>query len=139
MRFAHTEPAQSIQEIATVIRFMTEIGQLSVDTTQRSLALRGTSGQIALAEWLFDELDRPRDQERVGRKYRMPGGGDDSVRVFYVTHADTPQRLQEIAVHVRSKAGVRRLFIYNAPKAMALRGTVDQMAQAERLIKEWDR
>ena len=141
LRFAHTEPAQDIQEIATVIRYVADIRQATADTTERTLTLRGTSGQIALAEWIFEELDKPRDQRSRGsakHEYRIPGGADEMVRIFYPTHDVTRQRLQEIAVEVRKTTMVRRLFTYNAPQAMALRGTADQMAVAEGLIKERD-
>ena len=108
------------------------------------MALRGTGDQVALAEWLFKELDRPVARAAaappaVAHEYRMPGDADDIVRVFYLTHADTPRRLQEIAVQVRTTTEVRRLFTYNAPSAMALRGTAAQIALADRLIEERDR
>ncbi len=61
------------------------------------------------------------------------------VRVFYLTHTGTPQRLQEIATEVRSMAQIRRLFIYNAPRALAMRDTAGQVALADRLIQERDK
>jgi len=60
-------------------------------------------------------------------------------RVFYLAHAGTPQQLQEIAAEVLSMGEVRRLFIYIAPRAMALRGTTRQIALADRLIQERDK
>jgi hypothetical protein len=59
--------------------------------------------------------------------------------VFDLTNTETAQRLQEIATQVRSMTEVRRLFTYNAPKAVALRETASQIALADRLIKERDR
>jgi hypothetical protein len=61
------------------------------------------------------------------------------VRVFFLTRAESQQRLQEIATEVRSTTEVKRIFIYNAPRAMALRGTAAQIALADRLITERDR
>jgi len=91
---------------------------------------------MALAEWLIQQLDQPANrQEQAKHEYALPGG-DDIVRVFFLTHTGTPQELQEVAVQVRTTTQVRRLFTYNAPRAMALRGTADQIAMAERLIKE---
>ena len=40
--------------------------------------------------------------------------------------------------HVRTAASLRRVFTYNAPRAMAVRGTVDQIAAAERVVKEME-
>jgi hypothetical protein len=108
--------------------------------------LRGTAGQIALAEWLINELDQPipealaqQSPNPAAHEDRPSGTGDDVARVFYLTHAQTAQRLQEIATQVRSMTEVRRLFTYNAPRALALRGTADQIALADRLIRERDR
>ena len=56
-----------------------------------------------------------------------------------VEHGNAIAPVLDIAVHVRSTAQVPRLFIYNAPMAMALRGTAQQIALADRLIKESDR
>jgi hypothetical protein len=103
-----------------------------------AIALRGTADQIAIAEWLFNDLDKG-SQNPGAHELRLPGGGDDVLRVFYLTHARTSQQLQEIATQVRSMAEIRRLFIYNAPSAMALRGTASQIALADRLIKERDK
>jgi hypothetical protein len=84
-----------------------------------------------------DVIDQRHGPSPIGRhEYRLPGGGDDVVRVFYLTHAETAQRLQEIAT---SMAEIRRLFIYNAPRAMAVRGTAGQIALADRLIQERDK
>ena len=145
--FIHTETAQDLQEIATVIRSMADIRQASTDTAQRALALRGTAGQIALAEWLVNELDKPtnrqalapQSQNSAAHEYRPSGSGDDVVRVFYLTHTETAQELQEVATLVRSMADIRRLFTYNAPRALALRGTAGQIALAEWLVNELDK
>jgi hypothetical protein len=102
--------------------------------------MRGTAEQIALAEWLIKELDqRQPAQPSAPHEYRLAVGPDNVVRVFYLTHAQTPQRLQDIATKVRRMTEIRRLFIYNTPKAVALRGSADQIAMADRLIKESER
>src|SRR5207249_8122781 len=106
-------------------------------SASKAMVLRGTADQMAVADWLFNDLDKQSRSPGM-HEYRLPGSGDDVVRVFYLTHAGTPQQLQEIATQVRSMAEIRRLFIYNAPRAMALRGTASQIALADRLIQERD-
>ncbi len=64
---------------------------------------------------------------------------DDVVKVFYVTNATSVQEFQEIATAVRSLTEIRRVYTYNAQKAMLVRGTVDQMALAEKLIRDLDK
>jgi hypothetical protein len=72
-------------------------------------------------------------------EYRPAGTADDVVRVFFLTHAESPQRLQQIATGVRSTTEVKRIFTYTAPRAMTLRGTAAQIAMADKMIAELDR
>jgi general secretion pathway protein D len=64
---------------------------------------------------------------------------DNVVRVFYVQNATSVQEFQEMATAVRSIAEIRRVFTYNAQRAIVLRGTPDQVALAEKLIHDLDK
>lgn len=64
---------------------------------------------------------------------------DNVVRVFYLTNATSVQEFQEIATAIRTVAEIRRVFTYNAQKAMVVRGTLDQVALAEKLVRDLDR
>jgi hypothetical protein len=141
--FTHTDTVQGMQEVSTLIRGIGDFPQVSTDTVKRSLTVHGTAPQIALAEWLFNELDQATEppaakqgNSLVMHEYRTPGGGDDVVRVIYPTYTATVRELQEVAVLVRTIADIRRLFTYNAPRAVAFRGTADQMALAEWMFNE---
>jgi hypothetical protein len=138
LRFQNTETVRDVQEISTVIRSTAEIRNVSVDNDGRAATMRATAVQIGLAEWLASHLDRPAGQAQTqpAQEYRLPGGGDDVVRVFYVPKAETVQDLQEIAVTVRSVAEIRRAFTYNRPRAVVLRGTASQMAMCAWLMNE---
>src|SRR5713226_9261074 len=57
--FTHAETVQDMQEIVTVVRAITEIKQMAPDTEQKLLSVHATAGQIALTEWLMNELDQP--------------------------------------------------------------------------------
>ena len=72
----------------------------------------------------------------AAHEYRV--SSDDIVRVCFLARARTPQRLQETATDVRSIADIRRIFIYNAPSAMTLRGGAAQIALAEWLVNQFD-
>jgi type II secretory pathway component GspD/PulD (secretin) len=144
LRFVHTEQTESVLEIATAVRYISDLRPVSVDRTQRTLTLRGTASQVALAEWLFNELDQPVNRQTaahdsVAHEYHLSGIADDVVRVFYLANAQTSQQFQEVAVMVRTMADIRRLFTYNAPRAIALRGTAGQVAFADWLIHKLDR
>jgi hypothetical protein len=132
----HTPTVQQFQEVATVIRTIANIQQVSTDNDQKSVTIHATGGQIAMAEWLFNELDNPAVQTSVPHEYRVPGDSDDVVRVFYITTAATVQDFQEISTLVRTISSITRVFTYNAPKALVVRDTAAQIQLAEWLVKE---
>ena len=132
----HTATAQQFQEVATTIRTITDIQRISTDIDQKSLTVHATAPQIAMAEWLFNELDTPVAQPSVPHEYRIPGTTDDVVRVFYVITAATVQDFQEIATLVRTISDIRRVFTYNGRHALVVRGTDAQIGLAEWLLKE---
>ncbi len=61
------------------------------------------------------------------------------VKVFYIKNITTVQELQEIHTAVRSIVNIRLMFTYNALNAIIARGTVDQIALAEKLIHDLDK
>ncbi|MCU1339738.1 MAG: hypothetical protein JWO19_5319 [Bryobacterales bacterium] len=132
----HTPTVQQFLEVATVIRTMTDIRQVSTDNDQKSVTVHAAAGQIAMAEWLFNELDNPAVQTSVLHEYRVPGSNDDVVRLFYLTHTATVQDFQEVATLVRTIADFRRAFTNNELRAFAVRGTAAQIGLAEFLVKQ---
>lgn len=134
----HSETQQNLQEVMTLIRALENISRLFPYPAQRALTVRGTAAQISLAAWLVNELDKPAGAQTSAppgpREYRIPGGDDDVVRLFYVPSARTPQELQDVLVAVRAATNARRMFINSAQRALAVRGTADQIAAAERVI-----
>jgi hypothetical protein len=79
LHFTATSATKNLQEIATVICATTDIPQTPVEAQEKSLALRGTAGQIALAEWLFTNLDKPTDVPPGAAKheYRVSDSADE--------------------------------------------------------------
>ena len=143
LTFVHSATPQEFQEAATVVRSMAEIREVTVDSDQRKLTMRGTAAENALGEWLFLQLDQPANRPAIASSsatydYRASGSPEDKVRVFYLAHAETPQQIQETSTILRSIADIRRVFTYNATRAIAVRGTADQLAIAEWLIAELD-
>ena len=132
----HTATTQQFLEVVTAIRTVTDIREISTDNDQKSATLHATLPQIAMAEWLFNELDSPIAQPALPHEYRTPGTNDDIVRVFYVITAPTVQDFQEAATLVRTITDTRRVFTYNGRNALVMRGTDAQMALAEWLVKE---
>ena len=132
----HTDTTQQFQEVATAIRTITGIQQINTDNAQKSITVHASPSQIAMSEWLFNELDSPLAQPAMPHEYRTPATSDDLVRVFYVITAPTVQDFQEVATLVRTITDTRRVYTYNARNALVMRGTDAQIGLAEWLLKE---
>jgi len=138
LTFAHTEGEQNIKEIATLTKTIAEVMEIQVDPAAKTLNIGGTPEQLKLAQWLFGVLDAPDTRSSAKYEYQMAGDGDNLVRLFYLKTPETTQQFQEMATAVRTVADIRRVFTYNAPRAMVIRGTADQAALAEWLVNELD-
>jgi hypothetical protein len=132
----HTATVQQFHEVATVIRTIADIQQVATDDDQKSVTVRATPGQIAMAEWLFNELDTQTIQTSVPHQYLVSGSTDDVIRLFYLTDTATVQDFQEAATVVRTIANFRRAFTYNEARGYVVRGTNEQIGLAEWLLKQ---
>lgn len=142
LRFGHTEGKQSIQEVGTLIRVIAAL-DVSTDATEKTLTLHGTMEQIGLAEWLFHELDKPQmpapdNREVAAHEFHLQGNGENTVRLFYLLNTATIQDFQGVATAIRTVADIRRVSTNNGARAIAMRGTVDQIALAAFLVGELD-
>lgn len=130
----NTKPGQDLQQVATLVRSLTDIRHLITSAAQTAMAVRGAPSQVTLAHWLVNRLDEP--QKRENAEYQIPGSPEDTVYLFYLPRTTTTQQLQQAAVKVRTATGARRLFTYNASSALAMRGTAAQIGQARDLMAE---
>ena len=130
----NTKPGHDLQQVATLVRSLTDIRYLMTSAAQTAMVVRSSLSQVTLAQWLVSRLDEP--QVRENAKYQIPGSPEDTVYLFYLPRATTAQQLQQAAVKVRTATGARRLFTYNSSAVLAIRGTAAQIAQARELIAE---
>lgn len=134
---------QDFQEVANAIRTTTEIRRVFTYNSGRAMVVKGTPDQIAWAEWMVHELDQSTanaqaDANRSGaHEYTI--GNTDVMRVFYVANAKTVQDFQEMINAVRTTVEIRRVFTYNAARAVAARGTPGEIAMVEWLLAELDK
>jgi hypothetical protein len=127
------QTAQHLNEIAMVMRTVARIKQVAVNEEQKAVTVRATPDQILTAEWLVSALDQ---LSTVTPEFRVPGTPDDSVRVFYLTHAQTSQDLQEMVTLIRSLADAQYVYVCTLPKAIVLRGNAWRIALADWLVSE---
>src|SRR6266542_2445410 len=100
LNLTNARTPQELQEAATLVRAIADTQQVSVDTAQKSVTVHGTPDQIALAQWLANELNQP-VPPLAAHAFPLPVAGNDLVRMFYV-FAPTPQELQETVTNIRS-------------------------------------
>jgi hypothetical protein len=141
--FQPTTTAQGSQEIVNAIRTIAEIPQISIDAAHKSATFRGTAGQVDMAEWLFQHLDRPSAgapvPNPVSPEYPVPGTADDMVRVFYPVNINTQTGLAELVNTLRTVGDFPRLFACVGAQATAMRGTAGQTALAGWLVNALDK
>ena len=89
---------------------------------------------MALVNWLLKELDGPGGQGT--KEFKLGGAGNQNqmAQVAYV-NAGTPEGLQETVNAIRTETKMVRVFPFHAQSAVAMRGTADQLAQAQQVIQ----
>jgi hypothetical protein len=138
----YPDTPQQLQEIVTSIRSVGDIMRLFIYIPRRAVVLRATAERVALSAWLVSELDRPVNGHTAAQngsashEFRLSNDSANLARVSYLAGSPSPQELQKVAEQVRANTGIRRLFVYNALGALAVRGTVGQVATAEKAIEE---
>lgn len=127
LTFQRLSTTQDLQEVATIVRAIVDIPQATLEG--KSLKVLGTSQQVATAEWILRELDQPTGS--VERSIE----DDDRIHILTYAAARDIQELQEAATLVRSMGEIRRLFTFNDPRKIVLRGTKAQIEQASWILQ----
>jgi len=126
----------SLQQIANTVRTIPELTKVFQCTATGAIAVRAPTATLALAAWLFNQLDQaPRVSILSPQEYRMPGGADDVTQVFYLTPATTPESVKSIVTAVRATVS-QHVFPNTMLNAVTMRGTAAQIAAADALIQQ---
>jgi hypothetical protein len=133
---AQTESVDMLQELTVLMRSVVEIRRAFTFNAPRAAIMRGTPDEMAAAEWLFKELDQRTAAHAASETWRLPGTEEGVMRVFYLRPSLSIPELMKNAAGIRKEANIRRMFTYNASRAIAVRGTAEQVEMAERLIRE---
>lgn len=114
-----------LQELATVVRSLTDVPRLFALGAWGRLTVRGTAEQIRAVEWLVPALLAP------GPRQQAFGG--EAIRLFDVTGVTDRQAK---ATAIRQATKIPRLFVMNTPPVLAVRGTPEQLAAVEKLLAQ---
>jgi hypothetical protein len=132
----HSLSPQSMQQIVNTIRVIPQLTKVFPCTASGAVSVRGPTGTVALAAWLFSQLDQaPQASNPAPQQFQMSGGADDVTQVFYVTPATTAETFQSMVTAVRSTV-TKLVFPDDMFHAVTLRGTAAQIASADLLIKQ---
>jgi hypothetical protein len=140
-RLAHPAGAQAFQEIVNAIRVLPELTKVFPSFTKAAIAVRGTADQLALAEWLFKQLDQlpaPPAQPRAEQRFHSALSELPEVRVLYFAHATTATEQQPVVNALRVIPELTHVFPVTAQGAIAMSGTTDRIALAEWLFGQVD-
>ena len=134
-QFTQNQSENDLQQMTVLVRGITDAQNISTDSTAQTLAINGSAGQTAMAGWLVRQMDLSA-APTGGVNAQWSPSPNDTVRVFYATQAATLPALQELATNIRSVADIRRLFVYNRLKAVAIRDTDAKVSLAAWLMDQ---
>lgn len=127
--------AQDRNETATVLRTITDVRRIFI-VQEGAIAVRGTQEQIDAADWLMAAIDKPAlAGEHLFSQTPRPREDDRFIRVFsYPT--GSVQDLNEVGTMLRTITDTRRLFMLSGKHLIFQRGTKEQAAMSEWLMKQ---
>jgi hypothetical protein len=137
----NTDTPQGVQELINGTRSISDIQRFFPYNSRKALVLRGSNDEIALADWVLGLLDKPAGTaaDTAAHEYRFseyPRDTANIARVFYLNHVENPYQLMQIVDEVRTATQTPRTFPNNQAKAITMRGTGDQIARAEQMLKD---
>jgi type II secretory pathway component GspD/PulD (secretin) len=137
----HTDSPEAIQEVVNSVRVVADLNRVMPVNAPMAIVARGTADQVGVAGWLVHDLDRAPTPQLVVSARRVPYGtrGDTEARVFHLAHIQSPRAVQETLNAIRSTADINRAMTCASARAIAMRGTPEQMGLVEKLIAELDK
>ena len=137
-QLANIRTPQSTQAILTALREVAQMRKIFGVYAPRLVVFRGTSGAVAQADWLTQQLDIAPGAHPAGKPAYSPPTGD-AMQVFYMVNLLAYKDLIDTVTAVRKSAGIRYAFYSSsAPQSISVRGTPSQLAAAAQIIAARD-
>lgn len=134
---AQISSTQDLNEVSTAIRTISDIRRVAVYVSYRAMVVRGTREQVDFVEWLLAELNRDSPQETF--VYPKTGDPDNQVRVFRYVRAPEVQTFNEVQTMIRTLTDTRRVYPYIGKRAIAMRGSVEQLDMAQWILAQLEK
>ena len=87
-----------------------------------------------MVSWIFAQLDQPA-QAKSTPVYRVPAV-DDVVEILFLPQNQPVSAFQAEATRIRTVTNIRRVYTYNRLRALLVRGTASEVAEARRLVAD---
>jgi len=135
----YTDTAQEVEEMAGAVRAIADMPQAAPEADGRSLSLGGTADQIALAEWLLNQLDQPASPRHDSTAHDYTAAArDPAVRVFHFAHVTATLDYEEMVTAIHVVSNVPRFYPNWAQRAVVARGTAEDMERIQWMADELD-
>ena len=134
-KFITPQTSQGMEEVATIVRSVASVPQVSVDTSTATLTFIGPAEAVNFAEWILPQVDKTAGDSGL-HEYRLPSG--DIGRVGFLSNVQTAQSVQQLLSIVRVVADVQKILILTSNHAIVLRGHDWVVAFAEWIIGQID-
>lgn len=137
--------SQELNEVVTAVRTITDVRYAGIYPSQKAVVLRGTPEQVDAAEWLLAELIKDAPQQTFAfppintNGKQMPGVDENQVRVFRYVRARDVQEFNEVQTMIRTLTDARRVYPYVGKRAIAIRGTEEQIDMTRWILAQLDR
>lgn len=126
-----TASPQAISDLATVVRSIGDVRDVSIYLSQNTVMVHGTANQTALSKWLHQQLiESPGAPGLItGFTYTNAEARDydTSVAVFRLKPTSTDAELAEFTTVLRRIGDLRRAIVYRPNQAVVIRGTPEQV------------
>lgn len=140
--FNRLQPAQ-LQELVNMMRTIVDVTRIYQNLQVNAIAARGTSAQMAASAWMAAKMTQPPTAGK--QEYDLPPSADYKgrmgtvVRIFFLTHNQSPQDLQEVINALRTITDASKIYQYRYSLAIVMRGQPERIAVAEWLVDKLDR
>ncbi len=123
---------EAIQETVATVRAIADIQRCFPLSTRRMLVMRRNDDQMALVGWLLKQLDGPAGQGT--NEFKMGGAAGQIAQVAYVNAGSRESLLGTVSA-IRTETKMTIVFPFPPQKAVTMRGTADELAQAQQVIQ----
>ena len=139
---SHTATPQQMQEILTTLRTVISIQKVFNYTPLNALTIRARASDLAASEFIIHSLDLPADAKNLPNgtvEFNIPANisGGNVIGVYYPANI-TDKKLVASVTLLRDSLQMTYTFMKTSPATLIFRGTADQVAKAEQLIKQKD-